>query len=310
MSCNLKNNFMRKIIFLVSFLAIAVFAAYLLYNPQIFSRQKNTSLIAGFNAEKINKIEIDYLNNKTVLAKLGDIWQVTTASSTAAKIEPIKQLIDALQNAQNNNIISQNKDKYSIFQVDQSGAIVKFYDGENLVADIVAGKMGSDYNSNYVRLNNSDIVYLIKSNIRYLVTMPDWRDLTVLKLDSSKIKKISLNYPKQKIELEKGEAGWNIISPASKAKDEEVNKIVGAVSSLTAMDVSVNIDAKETGLDKPTFSIDIVSDGDLKDTIFVGNKIKNKEEYYLRKNDKQNVFIVSKSVIDDIKKTLKDLTVK
>ncbi len=129
--------------------------------------QKKDYLLKKINFNNIKSITIKNYVDKGFTLKKNDKgeWFIDNTDKICNKYR-IEYLVNLLRDTEFNNIISDNKDKYSTFNVDEKNAIkVKIKTGKETI-NIWIGKFTPDGNGCYVRLANGN-VYIVTKNLTF-----------------------------------------------------------------------------------------------------------------------------------------------
>ena len=222
-------------------------------------------------------------------------------------------------------VASKSADKHPQFQVDEKdGVQVKVFGPEQkLMAHFFVGKMGSDFMSTYIRKADKNKVLLVDGYLKptFAKGTRGWRDRTIFNFDASQVQRLTLvSEKKGEVALEAQDNGeWQILKPdVAPADKDKVDKIVKAIAKLSADDFAVKKTdkkketeskpgdvLKEYKLDSPQSKIMV----DLKDgtsrVLLIGKKSTGR--YYVKRPDKDVIFMVYKSRIDNIFKNPDEL---
>jgi hypothetical protein len=205
-------------------------------------------------------------------------------------------------------LASRDQAKHEEFQVDKVGIALQAWQGDALVADAVIGKEGQGFGSTYIKKADSDNVYLVPQNIRQAFNRTDWRDKRVWVFDPKKVTAIDWRYKDTDLSLIKTQDGWQQIAPFNqKSSDEKVGPELTKLSDLYASDINEKVSREEAGLEgKPvSIRIELTFETGEKDALIVGDKLKDKEEYYVtRENGKLIYTLDSFTVEETLKKEI------
>ncbi|OGY92273.1 MAG: hypothetical protein A3H70_03465 [Candidatus Komeilibacteria bacterium RIFCSPLOWO2_02_FULL_48_11] len=281
------------------------------YQGQTASKNKrNPASFFGVNFDKVTKIRVTGTNGlyENILEKKKDDWIVASAGDYLINPKYIDDLKDILQNMPKGELASRDKGKHEELQVDKVGIALQAWQGDTLVADAVIGKEGPGFTFTYIRKADSDNVYLVPQNIRPIFNRTDWRDKRVWIFDPKKVTAIDWRYKDVEISLLKTKDGWRQISPISTpSSDEKVGPELVKLSDLYASNIDEQISRKDAGLEskKLDIRIELTFETGEKDALIVGDKIKDKEEYYVaRENGKLIYTLDSYTVEETLKKEI------
>jgi hypothetical protein len=149
--------------FIISLILLAIVGGtigWLKFKPH----KKEPSLYLGSSVDKIDKIEIDYQENKTVLKKNNNQWVVETENNQIADSQLVDDLLAKLKQLKPVELVSQNSNNQSKYGVDQSQAVrlLVYKKGQKLL-ELFVGNTGPSFDNHYIRRHNQNKVYL--SNI-------------------------------------------------------------------------------------------------------------------------------------------------
>ena len=314
------NSEMKKknIFILLAVFAVIVLIAVIIEVPLSKRGQKKAAkeltLFSGFDAEQATSIEIITSDRQVKLNRDSGAWLVATSENYPADPKAIETALAKVVALRASHIASKSAEKHPQFEVDKSGIEVKVLGAEdNLLAHFFVGKMGPDYMSSYVRKADQDTVFLVGEYLRSIFDKGarGWRDRTIFSFDVPQVKKLTLiSKEKGEIVIEaRDDGGWQIIKPeVAPANKEMINQVLSDVSKLSADDFAEKKDLKEYKLDDPQAKII----ADMKDgstnVLLVGDKSDYRQ--YVKRADKDTVFMLSKSRIDGIFKGLEELKAK
>ncbi len=310
----------KSIFILLAVLVVLVAAVFILEGPLIkrskVKAAQESILFPGFETDQVSSVDIKTRDKNVKLKKEDNAWVVATAGNYPADPESIEDMLGKVKDLKSTLTASKSADKHSQFEVDGSGVEVTMLGtGEKPLAHFFVGKMGPDYISTYVRKADQDEVLLVGEYLRGVFDKGarGWRDRTIFDFDASQVQTLTL------VSEEKGEiaiaaqedGGWQIIKPeVFPAEKEAVDDIVREISRLEADDFAekkeeVADPLKEYKLDKPQSKIMAdLNDGTAR-ALFVGDESGYRR--YVKREDKDTIFLVSKSKIDRIFKGLEEL---
>jgi hypothetical protein len=301
------------------------------------SAAKESILFPGFDAEQVYSVEIKTADREVKLSKEDGTWVVATSDNYPADSEAADTMLDKVRDLKSTLIASRSAEKHSQFEVDESGVEVKMLGTkEDLLAHFFIGKTGPDFMSTYVRKVDQDRVLQVDGYLKSIFDKGTrgWRDRTIFSFDASQVQRLTLvSEEKGEIAIEALEdGGWQIIKPeVALAEKEAVDDIVRDVSKLSADEFAekkeeeaVEEETSETEeeeavspeeqlaslleeykLNEPQSKVMV----DLKDgtarVLLIGGE--SGYRYYVRREDKATVFMVSKGKVDGLFKDLEEL---
>ncbi len=316
----------KKNLILGGVLIILIALAYLYQGPLKkwqASLGEAENFLARVDLDKISKIEITKEGKTITLERVGD----PSASSGQVKLKIggtkdfyaskniADNLISSLKEAGKSELelASSNKEKKSEFETDESGTAVKIYEGDNLKADFIVGKFGSDFASSYISRPGADSTYRVKGGLSGAINQDEWRDTAIFSSDKEKINKIRFQYPTREFTVEKkdapssssGQGEWKGTIPYGfKVNKDKVVKILNIMSNLTATEIPEQKFAG-TGLEKNNIIIQATGEG-VDNTMMVGD-FNGKDLYYAKKGNSDNIYLITKEQRDELNKRIQDL---
>ena len=318
----------KNIFVLLAILVVLVLAVIIIEGPMSNRGKKKavkeSILFPGFESNRVTSVEIKTKDNKVKLNKENDTWIVATAENYPADLEAVEDMFSKVKDLKSSLVASRSAEKHSQFEVDESGVgVAMLGSDESVLAHFFVGKMGPDYLSTYVRKADQDEVLLVSE---YLKSVFDkgargWRDRTIFDFDSSQVQRLTLvSEEKGEIAIEAREDGsWQMIKPeVAPAVTEAVDDILRDLSKLDADDFAEKEEVtsgseekqaadplQEYKLDEPQSKIMV----DLKDgsarVLLIGDE--SGYRHYVKREEKDTIFLVSKSKIDSIFKDPEEL---
>lgn len=299
-----KSTYILAIIFLV---LVAIF--WLMKSgdkdqeePKLFFKDLNIDAINRF---EITRARLQY----SALEKRDGIWIVTSQGEATAEPSYVQSILDAVKDMKVSGAVSENPEKQKTFQVDDLGIEAKFYQGGELLAHFYIGRFGPDNNSNYIRREGSDKVYLTQGMIRFPFERPDFRDLTMLYFSPDTVKKVTIKYKNgdgEDIEIERRGAEWLVNNGGAGA--EKVEEFLDDLRNLKAMDV-IQLEQgeeEETGFDEPPMAITLEFNDGTEKTLTIGNGYKRVATYYAKVSDDATIYMMTQGQHDLLKKGAED----
>ena len=138
--------------------------------------QNTSSSLIDISREDINKIIIQAGQEAIEMIRIDSAWNIPGFDSLIIKEQSLNTLFNSILNLKIQNLMTQKKEKWIKFNVDDStGTHLALIDiNDNTIGYYVFGRSNSDYARCYVRTSNNN-VYLANENIMYhLQTKPDY----------------------------------------------------------------------------------------------------------------------------------------
>ncbi len=312
----------KRILVLVSIAIIAILT--IIASERLSSKKPSEQTLKFFN-DKIGAFVIKDASGSITLHKKGDIWVVSpgvatnvnsTTKNFATDSASVAVALEKLSSMKRSDIISENREKQSIFEVDSAkGLYLEAFDNNgNSKGSVIIGKSGPDWNSNYVRSANSNKVYTVEGGVRYsfFTELNRWRDKLMIAFNSASVKNISIIKKDTAITITKADTGkgWNIVSPIQgSAKADQIDGLLSALSHFSAADFQDSVlNDSVTGLLKPQLTISIgLANGSKK--ISIGSK-RADGKYYAVVEGKENLYLINDNDFTNFNKDLNSLKVE
>ena len=102
---------------------------------------------------------------------------------------------------------------------------------------VALGRVGSAFQTAYVRLPGSDEVYTVRGDLRgtFTRTLTDWRDKLIARVDVASIASIEMEHGGEVIVVERGEPGWTVAGSGAVPDSASVANILDEVGELRAI---------------------------------------------------------------------------
>ena len=259
-------------------------------------------LFPNFDKEQVVKIEITADGETTTLSKQDGNWVVASMDNYPADSEGVADLLSKVTEFKNTQLVSNNPEKQSEFEVNSTGVEAKLMDANNeVLAHLFVGKVTSGFLSSYVRPADSNDVYVAQG---YLQSVFDkgtrtWKDRTIFSFNKGIVTQLNIISPEETVELHlDGNGAWQMFKPeAAAAKTTEVDTLLTTFSELDTDDFAEAKDElADYGLDTPQSTISAVLNDGTTATLHIGKEEEGK--LYVKRDDKDTVFRLFKSNVD------------
>lgn len=252
-------------------------------------------------SSQIDHINIQRGELKYQLVKSNDRWLLASEANTPANQEAIGQLLNALAGLNLDQPFSQNPAKQAGFQVDDKGWRLDLLTGEQKNIGLIVGKYGPAWPSSFVRLENSDNVYLVNVPLTQILEQSEWQDLVIAQISDSKIQKIEWV---GKMAIEKKDNSWIATQPKSVNIDEnKLQPVLSALANFSALSIASE---QKSEIEKKVAVLTIkVSTADQQ--IVISFWSQNNDQYYAIRQGDERVFLISKGLFANINQKLEQL---
>lgn len=313
----------KKNLILGGVLVVLIAIAYVYQGP-LKSWQANLGKPANFLAkldkDKIDKIEITDKGEAFGIEKTGDKWKISNTKEFYLKDKAIANLFSRLEDAAKAEIelVSENKDKKSEFNTDESGTGVKLMQGSEVLFGFTIGKLSSDYSSTYVSQDDSSKTYAVKAVINNVFSKDSLYNKEIFNTEPDNITRLRFQYPTREFTVEReiikpagkeatstklGE--WKGVKPYSFNVDQDkTEKVLNILSKLNAAKIPEQT-FDNTGLEKNLIIVQASGDG-VDNTIMVGDDNGN-GFYFAKRGDSDNIYLITKEERDTLDQTIRSL---
>jgi hypothetical protein len=213
----------------------------------------------------------------------------------------VQTMFEKLGSMSRTELISQNPDKQSTFEVDSAhGTYAEVFDDKGAsLGSLRIGKNGADWSTTFVRAIGSNDVYLVGNNVKnaFFADRKRWRDKKIMQFDRAAVEKLvfakqggnMISLAAKKADTTANAAvEWRFASPdTGKAKTDVVNDALGAGANLLAGDweEDASISDSAMGFIKPELILTISLKGAITKQLVVGRKKESVNKFWVRTPD-------------------------
>lgn len=303
----------RKTLIALAVLGILVVVAV------VVTRQPEKGQVTGERPRPIPKLaggSFDTLTvtkgaSTTTIKKEGSAYKITAPAAYVADQGVAKTAFESVEKLEFGTIVTDQKAKQAEFELDDKALKVVVKKGDQALAELLIGKnVGGN---TLVRLPGKDEVWQALGSFRYSLDRDTtgWRDKTISTFPQADAEKVELKTREHGHALVKKEAGdkWSVVESSVKVDklDNTVpTGIVSALGSWTTNDFADDAKPEQTGLANPENTVTVSLKGGKTVTVLVGNK-KGADDFYVKKADAPQVYLVKKYNLDRIDKKPIDL---
>jgi hypothetical protein len=192
-----------------------------------------------------------------VLARSGDEW---TVNGFRASFEEVDEFFAALSDSSEAELVATGTTVHQRMEVDEeSGTQLRLVDGSMVLSHTVIGKAGRRYNSRYVRLADSDPVYLYVGPMSRFVSreVDDWRDKRILDIEPDSIEMVAVQRGGERYTLMRGPQGWTFAT-GSPADSAAVSRVLSQYVSVDASGFASEAQADSADFTGPDRTVTLV----------------------------------------------------
>lgn len=297
----------KKILVLAGIFLALLVVVLIFEKPYQAKKVRTDQYLINTDSKKIDKITIKKKDQETVLMKKGDRWFVENKGNFPADPIILTEILEKLDGLETGQLVSKNPEKVNIFEVTAESGIEVKADGEQSKIHFYIGKSGQDFNSNYVRREGSDAVYLTRESLRHSFDAPEFRSQKIFNLQDCQVRKLSYKSQDRETELvQENEDTWmQIKGEPYKAKKAGVESLISALKALRVDDFIENPEQKV--FENPHMELSFECEEGYENTLVVAQKGKGDSHFLVKSTTDPYQYKLSKHVIDQFTAKIKDL---
>ncbi|HJY84023.1 MAG TPA: DUF4340 domain-containing protein [Candidatus Binatia bacterium] len=270
-----------------------------------------------FDRETVTELALTYPDRAVHLKKdAAGKWRITQPIEVEADETTVNNLLNAIVDAEIKRTLDETPQDVNLYGL--NAPVVKLQvtleDGKALPV-VSLGKDTPVGFSVYAQREGESKILLAPQSLRIGMQkeVKDLRDRTVLAFTDDEVKKVEVHSPDKEIVLSKAETGWTLEKPlAEKADDTEVRTFLSSLRNIKAQDFIEQPaqDLKEFGLVPPQLTVSLALGGDnAQKTVLIGGEKSDNQgnkQRYLKRGEKDTLFVVGDWVLRDLSKTAND----
>lgn len=302
----------RKTLIALAVLGILIVVAV------VVTRQPEKGQVTGERPRPVPKLAGGSFDTLTVtkgtsttsIKKEGDSYKITAPAAYVADQGVAKTAFESIEKLEFGTIVTDQKAKYAEFEVDDKALKVVVKKGEQTLAELLVGK--SVGGNTLVRVPGKDEVWQALGSFRYSLDRDTtgWRDKTISTFPQGDVEKVELKTREYGHALVKKDGDkWSVVESTVKVDKVDTTVPTGIVSALgswTTNDFADDAKPEQAGLANPENTIIVSLKGGKTVSVLVGNK-KGADDFYVKKADAPQIYLVKKYNLDRIDKKPIDL---
>lgn len=298
----------KKNLILGGVLIILIVFAYIYQGPVKEWKERRglaKNFLVEVSLDMIERIEVEKGGKTVTLEKEETGWKIGGTKDFYVNEKIAENLTFVLEKIGEKKLelVGKNMDNKEAFKTDESGIGIKIIQGKEKFSFIV-GKTTPDFSGSYICEEGSEKTYRINLNL-IVFDQKEWRDEQIFSFMPESVNKMRFQYPDRQFWVEKTENKWEGILPWAFSVDEEkINEILETIGNLKAIKIPEQ-NFKDTGLEKHLVIVQVVGEN-IDETIMVGEE-SGEGQYFAKKADSDNIYLVSKEDRDIFNRTTKDL---
>lgn len=251
-------------------IAAAVWAVSLLFSSRsggIVATGAIARVFDGVDASSVRRVQIVTAGTSVDLARSGDSW---TANGFPADPAAVTRLLEVLPDLEIGDLTATNPSNHARMGVASGSATAVTFTLAEGERAILVGKGGQRFGTAYVRLPDSDEVYLMDGDLlgQTARSLDQWRDRTMIALDTAAVARVEVVRRGERYTLMRGDSTWTL-EGGPEAQASAVSGVLAELSSLVATGFLAEGDSI-AGLDLEATTRAFSENGDLLGVITVG----------------------------------------
>ena len=168
------------------------------------------ALLEGLDETTVSAVHIVGPTQTVSLQRTGDAW---TVNGYVADSATVRRLWNALEEAEVGGVVANNPRNHERMGLSADSArTVDFTLADGGIRSVLVGKGGPIFPSGYVRLPDQDAVVVVSGDLRATLTrtLTDWRDKTILRVDTAAVVRVVLETDEGTHVAERSDSTWSI----------------------------------------------------------------------------------------------------
>jgi len=168
--------------------------------------------LVDYDSAAIDRMEIVSSNGHVILEKDGDNWNITSPIRYLVAEYLGTRAVGSGRTIKLKGLVSSNPGKQTLFKVDSTGILVKFYERDIEKASIRIGKATTSFTETYVRREGSDDVFIADGMLASVFDRKpkDWRDKGIYRAPRESIADVKLHYGDTTISVLFRDSLWTV----------------------------------------------------------------------------------------------------
>jgi Domain of unknown function (DUF4340) len=305
----------KALLMVVILLALGAYLYFVEFPQQ--EEEASKKKLFTFDKDAVTEVTLTYPDRVLQLKKGDDgEWRITQPVAVEADTTTVNNLVGAVADAEVTRILEDASQDLSLYGL--NAPVVKVQvtleDGKTLPLTSIGKDTPVGY-SVYVQKEGEAKLFLTPQAFRLGMTkdVKELRDKTIIAFQSEQVKKVEIQRPENTIVLAKADGGWNLEKPVSgKADDTQVQTFLSNVQGLRAQDFidQPELELKDYGLVPPQLKVSLTvgTDGAQQTVLLGGEKTEEKggTQRYVKRGEKDTLFLVGDWVYRDLNKTVND----
>lgn len=272
-----------------------------------------TEAVFDIESEDIEEIEIQRAEGEDLkLKKEGDSWKIVSPIEARADTSEVETLTGNIADLERQRVVAEGDSiqlaDFGLAEPEIEVRVRYRTQQSDTPTGLLLGDETPTGTNRYAKLDGEDQVFVISSYLRSNFDKKAWdlRDKKVLEFSADDVEKIVLGRPDGDLVLAKAsEDRWNVSSPGfCRADRYKASSLVSRFETAKMEEIvsesGADADLEEYGLAQPTYQVNIQLKGGISAKLLVGHE--KESRFYARNPDRDLVYLIASSLVDDIKK--------
>lgn len=167
------------------------------------------SRLVELDTNTVNRISIERFDDEIVLEKDNGRWFLTEPVQVLANPVTVENLLITVEQLTVEERVSRDPDEYGSYGVDSNAPVITI-SGPDGSQRIIVGRGGGDINLQYIRVDETEDVYLASGRLNTTMRPDVWRDRTIVDIDPALVEEIRVVEPNDSYVLTKTSEGWEM----------------------------------------------------------------------------------------------------
>lgn len=276
-------------------------------------------MVLEFETDRITQIELKYPKAHFICAKEKDQWWVTQPEKVQVDRNKIDDLLWKLHGLEVKQFVDESaavgKDLKS-YGLDKSQIELNLKSSDGKLVTLSLGKINPAEGTMYAKTADKSYIFSLETTaIKEIAisSVADLRDRSVLTFETDTITSIELKYPDKTIICAKEKSDWWVVQPKRfKADEIKIDDLLWRLNGLSIKEFgeSQPKNLAKCGLDKPAIIVALQSNTAQIPTLSIGKVDEKKHLIYAQSSNKDFIFQLDDSLMQDLKVTETDLEEK
>ena len=297
-------------------LVLLILVGGYIYFFQAGKSEEETKKLFNIKADDITRIVLKYPDQEIEVARTNGAWKLVKPIKANADPSAVSTLTHEIADADVKRTVDDNPTDLAPFGLAKPDVTVVASTRDKTLPGVEVGRKSPIGYSVYIKTTDNPAVLLTSGAFGPGTkrTVSDLRDHTLMSFKVDDVNKLTVKQDGlPPVELEKEQGNWKIVKPVKYNADSNgVRTLLASLSNARIDEFTSDNPANVSryGLDKPALEVSIYTGpGQSHQTLEFGQREAGpgKDDYYVQRGDKPNVYTVHNYVFSDANKSLNDL---